>query len=230
MSVKETGVNEEELSEEVTFNTDLADDYDPNQEEELSEEEWKARQNARNKARKARAKVAFRHGLVLVNTGNGKGKTTAALGLLFRAWGQEQRVCMLQFIKAKTANWGEEKAARKLGIPIIPLGDGFTWLSDDVEKDKELARVGWEICRQKILSADYDLIVLDELTYPLKYGWLAWDEVKKTLDERPAGMNIIITGRYAIPELLNYADTVSEINEVKHHFRSGVIAQKGVEF
>jgi cob(I)alamin adenosyltransferase len=211
-------------------NEEAADVYDPNAEANLSEEERLALQKERHKTRRAKAKTAIKKGLVLVNTGKGKGKTTAAMGLLLRAWGQGKRVCMLQFIKAKTANWGEEKAARKIGIEIVPLGDGFTWLSDNIENDKELARQGWTICRQRILSGEYDLIVLDEMTYPLKYGWLDWSEVRQTLEDRSAGMHIVITGRYAIPELLEYADTVSEITELKHHYKAGVKAQKGIEF
>src|SRR5947199_1103200 len=96
-----------------------------------------------------------------------------------------------------------------------PLGDGFTWLSKDIEKDKMLAREGWQICRQKMLSGDYDLIVLDEMTYVLKYGWLSWEEVRETLDKRPAGMHVVVTGRYTPPELVAYADLVSEVVEVK---------------
>jgi cob(I)alamin adenosyltransferase len=137
---------------------------------------------------------------------------------------------MLQFIKARTANWGEEKAARKMGMEMIPLGGGFTWLSDNIEHDKALARQGWDICRQKILSGNYDLIVLDEMTYVLKYGWPSWEEVRDTLDQRPAGMHVVVTGRYAPPELVAYADLVSEIVEVKHPYLAGVKAQKGIEF
>ncbi|GHO46401.1 cob(I)yrinic acid a,c-diamide adenosyltransferase [Ktedonospora formicarum] len=204
--------------------------YDPEEDEELSEEERLKRQKASHVARRERAKTAIKKGLVILNTGKGKGKTTAALGLLFRAWGQGLRVCILQFIKARTANWGEEKAARKVGIEIYPLGDGFTWLSKDIEHDKELARQGWELCKQKILSGEYDLIVLDELTYTLKYGWLEWREIQEVLDNRPEGMHIVITGRYPIPELVEYADTVSEITDIKHHYDAGVKAQKGIEF
>ncbi len=203
---------------------------DPEEDPTLSEEERLARQRAGHEARRKRAKTAIKKGLVIVNTGKGKGKTTAAMGLLLRAWGQGLRVCMLQFIKARTANWGEEKAARKIGIEMIPLGDGFTWLSRDIENDKALARQGWELCREKILSSNYDLIVLDEMTYVLKYGWLPWEEVRDTFDRRPAGMHLVVTGRYAIPELVEYADMVSEITEVKHHYYAGVKAQKGVEF
>lgn len=226
---------------EITQEQDLADEPNDEREEDgdggdpeedltLSEEERLARQRASHEARRKRAKTAVKKGLVIVNTGQGKGKTTAAMGLLLRAWGQGLRVCMLQFIKARTANWGEEKAARKIGIEMIPLGAGFTWLSDNIEHDKALARQGWEICRQKILSGNYDLVVLDEMTYVLKYGWLAWEEVRDTLDQRPAGMHVVVTGRYAPPELAAYADLVSEIIEVKHHYRAGVKAQKGIEF
>jgi cob(I)alamin adenosyltransferase len=203
---------------------------DPEEDQTLSEEERLARQRAEHEARRKRAKTAIKKGLVIVNTGKGKGKTTAAMGLLLRAWGQGLRVCMLQFIKARTANWGEEKAARKIGIEMIPLGDGFTWLSKNIENDKALARQGWEICRQKILSGNYDLLVLDEMTCVLKYGWLSWEEVQDTLDQRPAGLHVVVTGRYAPPELVAYADLVSEIVEVKHPYQVGVKAQKGIEF
>jgi cob(I)alamin adenosyltransferase len=203
---------------------------DPEEDPTLTEEELLARQRASHEARRKQAKTAVKKGLVIVNTGKGKGKTTAAMGLLLRAWGQGLRVCMLQFIKASTANWGEEKAARKMGMEMIPLGGGFTWLSDNIEHDKALARKGWEICRQKMLSGNYDLVVLDELTYVLKYGWLSWEDVRDTLDQRPAGMHVVVTGRYAPPELVAYADLVSEIIEVKHPYHAGVKAQKGIEF
>ncbi len=203
---------------------------DPEEDSTLSEEERLTRQRARHTVRRELAKTAIKKGVVMVYTGKGKGKTTAAIGLLLRAWGQGLRVCMLQFIKARTANWGEEKAARKIGIEMIPLGDGFTWLSDNIEHDKALARQGWEICRQKILSGDYDLMIVDEMTYILKYGWLSWEEVRATFEQRPRGMHIVVTGRYAPPELVEYADLVSEIIEVKHHYRAGIKAQKGIEF
>ncbi|MEI7555322.1 cob(I)yrinic acid a,c-diamide adenosyltransferase [Candidatus Chlorohelix sp.] len=219
----------EDIDEEVE-ELDEGELEDPEADLNLTEEERLARQRSSHEARLKKAKTAIRKGLVIVNTGNGKGKTTAAFGLLMRAWGQGLRVCMLQFIKAKTANWGEEKTARKVGIEMIPLGDGFTWLSDNIENDKNLAREGWEICKQKILSGEYDLIVIDEMTYPLKYGWLAWDEVKDVLDNRPKNLHVVITGRYAPPELIDYADLVSEIVEVKHPYNANVKAQKGVEF
>lgn len=172
----------------------------------------------------------MRKGLVIVNTGNGKGKTTAALGVLLRAWGNGMRVVMLQFIKHTTARWGEIKAAEKMGIEMIPLGSGFTWKSKDLEKDKALARQGWEICKEKIQSGQYDLVILDELTYTLKYGWLPLDEVLQVLKNRPEGLHIIITGRDAPQELIDFADLVTEMRKVKHPYDQGIRAQLGIEY
>ena len=171
-----------------------------------------------------------KHSLVVVNTGNGKGKTTAALGVLFRAWGRGLHVCMLQFIKSTTGNYGENRAAKKIGIEIIPLGGGFTWLSKDIEKDKALARELWEQCKQRIASGEYDVVALDEFTYPLTYGWLPVDEVIAFLRERPKRTHVIITGRDAPQELIDFADLVTEMHEVKHPFQQGIKAQPGIEF
>ena len=170
------------------------------------------------------------HPLVIVYTGNGKGKTTAALGVLFRAWGRGMKVVMLSFIKAETANFGEEQAARKLGIEMIPLGGGFTWLSKDIEKDKALARRCWELCKDKIASAEYDIVILDEMTYPLTYGWLDIDEVLEVLRNRPPDLHVVITGRDAPQELIDFADLVTEMREVKHPFNAGIKAQPGIDF
>jgi cob(I)alamin adenosyltransferase len=169
-------------------------------------------------------------GLVIVNTGNGKGKTTAALGMAMRAWGRGMRVAMFQFIKAKTANWGETRAARKMGFELIALGSGFTWVSADIEHDRELARQGWERCRAALTNPDYDLVVLDELTYCFRYGWLGIEEVLDVLGQRPPAQHVVITGRYAPQELIDFADTVSEIQPVKHAHQAGIKPQKGIEF
>ena len=168
--------------------------------------------------------------LVIVNTGNGKGKTTAALGVLLRSWGQGLKACMFQFIKAKTSNYGENRAARKLGIEMIPLGGGFTWLSKDIEKDKALARQGWEICRQKLASDAYDVVILDEITYPITYGWLPVEDVLEALKNRPKHQHVIITGRAAHEALVEYADLVSEMKEIKHPYKRGIKAQPGLDF
>jgi cob(I)alamin adenosyltransferase len=171
-----------------------------------------------------------RKALVVVNTGDGKGKTTAALGVLFRAWGRGYSVCMLQFIKSTTSNYGENRAAKKIGIEIVSLGGGFTWLSKDIEKDKALARELWEQCKAKIGSGDYDVVALDEFTYPLAYGWLAVDEVIAFLKTRPERTHVIITGRDAPQDLIDYADLVTEMREIKHPFQQGLKAQPGIEF
>ena len=185
----------------------------------------KAEQDAVRQRADRRAK-----GLVIVNTGQGKGKTTAALGLLFRAWGQGLRVAMFQFIKAQTGNWGELKAARKVGVKIVPLGDGFTWMSKNIEQDRALARQGWERCRTAIESGQYDVVVLDELTYCFKFGWLDLSEVLDVLRARAPMQHVVITGRDAPPELIDFADLVTEMQVVKHPYQAGVKAQKGIEF
>jgi cob(I)alamin adenosyltransferase len=174
--------------------------------------------------------VKKRKALVIVYTGNGKGKTTAALGMLLRAWGRGMKVCMLSFIKEETANFGEERAARKLDIELIPLGGGFTWLSKDIEQDKALARRCWDLCKKKIASGDYDIVVLDEITYPITYGWVDVDDVIATLRDRPPNLHIVITGREAHEKLIEVADLVTEMKEVKHPFTSGIKAQPGVDF
>jgi cob(I)alamin adenosyltransferase len=168
--------------------------------------------------------------LVILYTGNGKGKTTAALGLLFRAWGRGMKVVMLSFIKEETSNFGEEQAARKLGIEMIPLGGGFTWLSKDLEQDKALAQRCWQLCREKIESGAYDVVILDEITYPINYGWLDQNEVIDVIRKRPADLHVVLTGRDASQVLVDFADLVTEMREVKHPFQSGVKAQPGVDF
>ncbi len=171
-----------------------------------------------------------RRGMVVINTGNGKGKTTAALGVLFRAWGRGLKVVMFQFIKQTTSNYGENRAARKLGIEMIPLGGGFTWLSKDIEKDKALAREGWERCKQALSSSDYQLVVLDEITYPVTYGWLPVEDIIEALKQRPPQQHVILTGRQAHEQLVEYADLVTEMQEIKHPFNLGIKAQPGLDF
>ncbi len=170
-------------------------------------------------------------GLVIVNTGNGKGKTTAALGLLFRAWGRGMKVCMLQFIKNENAKFGEIKAAQKLGVEIKPTGDGFTWRSKDMDETTARARHGWEMAQKKIASGDYDVIVLDEFTYPLHLEWLDTEEVIGWLQEnKPPMLHLVITGRDAPEKLIEFADLVTEMKEIKHPYHEGVQGQPGVEF
>ena len=172
-----------------------------------------------------------RHGLVIVNTGEGKGKTTAALGVIFRAWGRDFRIRMFQFIKHTGARFGEHRAAKKLDIPIEALGDGFTWLSKDMEKTAALAVEQWSRCKAAILDGDEDIIVLDEFTYAMHYDWVPVADVVDTLKRRRDTMHVIITGRYAPQELIDCADLVTEMKLVKHPYQEqGIKAQQGIEF
>lgn len=171
-----------------------------------------------------------KHPLVVLYTGNGKGKTTSALGVTMRAWGRGWKIIWLQFIKSKTSHYGETRAAERMGIEMIPLGDGFTWLSKDIEKDIALAHECWALAKEKIDSGLYDLVVLDEITYPISYGWLDVQEVIATLRNRPAHVDVIMTGRDAAPALIEFANLVTEMREVKHPFQQGIKAQPGIDF
>jgi cob(I)alamin adenosyltransferase len=173
-----------------------------------------------------------RKGLVIVNTGDGKGKSTAAFGIMTRAWGRDKRVCVVQFIKMGDAQFGEQRAAKKMGIDWFATGDGFTWTSDDMDKTIELARHGWKIAQECISSGKYDLVIMDEFTYVLRYGWVDTTEAIDWLKQnKPPMLHVIITGRDAPAALIEYADLVSEIREVKHPFKDqGIQAQIGIEF
>jgi len=174
--------------------------------------------------------MSERRGLIIVNTGDGKGKTTAALGLLFRAWGRGFKVVMYQFIKASTGQWGEIRAAKKIGVEIRPMGGGFTWDSKDMDKTIALARECWEAGKASILSGENDVVILDEMTYTFTYGWLDVNTVIATLRERPPHVHVVITGRDAPQELIDAADMVSEIKNIKHPYDIGILAQKGIDF
>ena len=171
-------------------------------------------------------------GLVIVNTGNGKGKSTAAFGVVLRAWGRGLRICVIQFIKSETGKWGEVKAAEKLGVDWLSTGDGFTWLSKDMEETTARAQHGWKLAQEKITSGEYDLIVLDEFTYPLDFEWLDVNEVIAWLQEnKPPMLHLIITGRNAPQALIDFADIVTEMKEIKHPYEDQEIsAQPGIEF
>ncbi len=169
-------------------------------------------------------------GLVIVNTGSGKGKTTAAMGVMLRAWGRDMKVVMLQFIKHTTANFGEQRAARKMGIEVRAMGDGFTWRSKDLETSAGLARTHWEDCKKVIARGEHDVVILDEFTYALHYGWVPVEDALDALRHRPEMMHVIITGRNAPPELVDFADLVTEMTLVKHPYQKGIKAQPGIEF
>lgn len=180
-------------------------------------------------------------GLVLINTGTGKGKTTAALGTAIRAWGDGQKVLILQFIKGAW-KYGELKAIETLGkaegrIEIRPMGDGFVFHNkkdpeneERLAEKKELARRAWDMVRKEVMSGAWDLIVLDEINYAIHFGMLETEEVARLIRERPVRLNMILTGRYAPKKLIDLADTVTEMTLVKHAFQKGIRARKGIEF
>ena len=172
-------------------------------------------------------------GLLIVHTGNGKGKTTCALGLMMRAAGQGLRCCMIQFMKSRNDRYGEHVSAEKLGIEVHTMGDGFTWDTQNPEQDQQTARDTWGLCAEKLRSGDYDLLVFDEIVYVLSYGMLSLDEVLSEIRaarERQPSLHIIVTGRDAPQELVDAADLVTEMTEIKHPFQAGIRAQKGIEF
>lgn len=171
-------------------------------------------------------------GLLIVNTGNGKGKTTAALGILMRSVGRRMKTAVVQFLKPPKARFGEIVAGREMGIDWVGTGDGWTWKSKDMDETEARARHGWEVAQQKIVEGAYDVVLLDEFTYPLHYGWLDTDEVLQWIQaNKPPMQHLIITGRYAPPALIEAADLVTEMQPVKHPFKEqGIKAQKGIEF
>lgn len=182
--------------------------------------------------RRAARRQRIKKGLVIVNTGEGKGKTTAALGIMTRAWGQDMRIGLIQFLKHENARFGEIRAAERMGIERIGLGDGWTWTSKDMNETKARAVAGWEVAQTHITSSAYDVLILDEFTYPLAYGWLDVEAVTAWLhNNKPEMLHLIITGRDAPPELIALADLVTEMRNIKHPLASkGIRAQKGIEF
>lgn len=179
---------------------------------------------------RAGATATKKKGLIIVNTGNGKGKTTAALGVALRACGYGMKVTMLQFFKGKW-KYGELRSAPKLGtFEIRPMGHGFTWESKDIEVDKRMVREAWQAASAEILSGKYDLVILDEINYALHYGYLPVGDVVDFLKNKPPMLHVILTGRDAKPEIIEIADMVTEMREIKHPFNEGIVAQKGIEF
>ena len=168
--------------------------------------------------------------LLLVNTGDGKGKSTAAFGTAMRAIARGWRVAVVQFLKSGDWSVGEEKIGRQVGIDWWALGDGFTWDSQSMEESEAIARAAWEHAQSLIASADYNLIVLDEVTYPINWGWIDVDEAVSTLRDRPDQVNVILTGRDAPAPIVEIADTVTEMRKVKHAFDRGVMARRGIDY
>lgn len=170
-------------------------------------------------------------GLLIVFTGNGKGKTTAALGMALRAAGHGLKVLILQFIKGAWS-YGELEALKRFDeIEIEPLGSGFTWKKETLDEDARLARSGWERAVAAMKASPYDMIILDELNYVLSYGLLPLELVLEAIRKRPTKLHVVVTGRNAPEELMGAADLVTEMRRIKHPYHDqGVKAQRGIEF
>jgi cob(I)alamin adenosyltransferase len=169
-------------------------------------------------------------GLVVVYTGQGKGKTTAALGIAFRALGRDLPVAVVQFIKGKWKTGERVFAERLPGLTFHVMGLGFTWESDDLSRDKEAAVQAWRRAKELVLDGTHAIVILDELTYVINYGFVPLDEVLATLAERPPHVHVVITGRNAPEPLVAAADLVTEMKAVKHPFERGVRAQIGLDY
>jgi cob(I)alamin adenosyltransferase len=168
--------------------------------------------------------------LVLVNTGDGKGKSTAAFGTAMRAAAAGWRVCVIQFVKSGTWRTGEQKVSATLGIDWWTTGDGFTWDSTDMDETEAVARAGWRTASSLLAAGAHRLIVLDEVTYPINWGWIPVADVVDAIAARPADVSVIATGRDAPAELIAIADTVTEMRNEKHAFDRGVRAMRGIDF
>jgi cob(I)alamin adenosyltransferase len=168
--------------------------------------------------------------LVLVNTGDGKGKSTAAFGVVMRGLARGWRVGVIQFIKSEKWKVGEEKVGRQLGVDWLKGGDGFTWESPDLDKSEGRAVAAWALAAAMIAAGEHRLVVLDEITYPMNWGWINSDAVLEAIATRPVGVNIIATGRDAPPALIEIADTVTEMVKVRHAYDRGIRARRGIDF
>ncbi|MCG7983420.1 MAG: cob(I)yrinic acid a,c-diamide adenosyltransferase [Candidatus Thiodiazotropha lotti] len=172
-----------------------------------------------------------RNGLTLVHTGDGKGKSSSAFGMVFRAAGWDMKVLVIQFIKGKWKTGEQQAASRFDNIEWHALGDGFTWDTNNPQQDQQTSREIWSFCQQKILSEAYDLVVLDEINYCCSYGWLSGEEIADFIKHsKPKWMHLVLTGRQAPDEVIEVADTVTEMGLVKHAFEQGIKAEQGIEF
>src|SRR3954465_10737735 len=183
-----------------------------------------------------------RPSVVVVNTGDGKGKSSSAFGVrgrawarggrggVGRAWGRGWRVVVVQFIKADGWNTGEKKLADHLGVEWHTLGDGFTWESTDLDETEAKGRHAWEVAKQVLAAGEHQLVILDELTYAITFGWIDESDVVETLRTRAPKTSVVITGRDATEGVIAVADTVTEMRKVKHAYDTGIKAIKGIEY
>lgn len=168
--------------------------------------------------------------LVLLNTGNGKGKTTAAMGVVLRALAEEWPVCVVQFLKCESWGTGEEAILGKLGVTWVKGGDGFTWASSDLSDSRRQALATWERAKQTLTSDRYRLVILDEITLPVAFGWIGIEEVVDAIRSRPGGVNVMATGRHAPDGLVAVADLITDMVKVRHPFDRGILARAGIDY
>ena len=200
-------------------------------EEEINERH--AEKMAKKKAARDKmiATKTEERGLVMVHTGKGKGKSTAAMGLAIRAIGNGMKVCIIQFVKG-VWNTGERNVLVKFPDLCVmkAMGEGFTWETQDRQRDIDAARAAWEFAKEAIADPSYKMVIMDELNIVLRYDYLPIEEVVETLSNKPRDLHVVVTGRNAKEELVEIADTVTDMTQIKHHFRGGVKAQVGIEF
>lgn len=168
--------------------------------------------------------------IILVNTGAGKGKSSAAFGVMTRSWARGWKVVVVQFLKSEKWKVGERKLAEHLEIEWHTLGDGFTWESTDLDETMAKGRHAWEVAKGLLTSGNYDMVILDEVTYAMKYGWVPVEEVVETLKARSPKTNVVLTGRNCPPEIIEIANTVTEMVKIKHAYEEGIPARKGIEY
>lgn len=168
--------------------------------------------------------------LVVVNTGHGKGKSSAAFGVMIRGLALDWKVAVVQFVKSGKWHVGEEKMGRQLGVDWHSVGDGFTWDSEDLDHDKALAQEGWAKAAAILAAGEHKLVIFDELTYLCTWGWIDTADVVAAVAGRPDHVNVVITGRDAPAEIIEIADTVTEMREIKHAYANGIRAKRGIDF
>lgn len=184
----------------------------------------------RDEPKKIRKATVRADSIVIVNTGDGKGKSTAAFGTMLRAVARGWSVGVVQFMKSDKWKVGEEKVGVSLGVHWLKGGDGFSWESDDLDTTERLAVRTWQVAKSAIERGEHQLVILDEITYPLRWGWIDTHEVVATIEGRPRHVNIVATGRGAPEELIAVADTVTEMVNVRHAFDQGIKARRGIDF
>jgi cob(I)alamin adenosyltransferase len=176
------------------------------------------------------ASLGHARSLVLVHTGEGKGKSTAAMGVALRALARGWRVSVVQFVKSGAWRSGEQAMLERLGADWQAVGDGFSWDSEDLEASAALCRDAWVAAAAALAGGTHDLVVLDEVTYPMNWGWIATAAVVAAIVGREPSVNVIATGREAPKQLIETADTVTEMRNVKHAFDAGILAKRGIDF